>query len=99
MKKLTLLLISSLLCVTMYSQSSVKVSLPKLKTNVVLAVPKGQIFYLDAPKDEGTETTNKAIYKGKNYPVYATKNGKLFIKLVSEKTNKAYRKYIKNTEI
>jgi argininosuccinate synthase len=94
MKKLlfaALLLIS----ISSYSQTSIKVKVPKVNTTVTVTVPKGQVFNLDKEKDEGELTTNTAFYNKKTYPVYATKKGKLFIKLYSEAKQKEYRKYIK----
>lgn len=55
-------------------------------------IPHGKTFNLDT-QDE-MPTTNIAIYKGETYPVYATSKGKLYIKLVSIKTGKKYRKFI-----
>lgn len=61
-------------------------------------LPQGKTFNLDIDKDKESGevlTTNKATYKGKLYPVYTGKRGGIYIKLVSDKTGKEYRKYIK----
>jgi hypothetical protein len=61
-----------------------------------------QVYNLDRPKEEKTEqsiigkskeTKDKAIYQGKEYPVYITEKGKLFIIVTSKKGN-LYKKYI-----
>jgi hypothetical protein len=39
-------------------------------------------------------TSDVAIYHGDKYPVYLSKNGKLFIWVVSRETGNTYRKYI-----
>lgn len=61
-----------------------------------------QVYNLDKPKEEKTEvsligkskeTKDKAIYQGKEYPVYITEKGKLFIIVTSKKGN-LYKKYI-----
>ena len=72
--------------------SQIKINLKKEPVTINYTIPQGKVFNLD---DEGTLTTNKAIYKGETYPVYVTKKGKLFIKLINPKTQKPYRKYIK----
>lgn len=66
---------------------------PSKKTEIVKPVPIGQTFDLD--KADEIETSNKAILKGVSYKVYATSKGKLFIKLISPKTGKPYRRYLK----
>jgi hypothetical protein len=86
MKTLLLLLLS----IPAFSQ--VKVQIKKALVTIDYTIPQGKVFNLD---DEGTLTTNTAIYKKETYPVYVTKKGKLFIKLVNPKTQKEYRKYIK----
>lgn len=63
------------------------------KKDSVIVVPQGKFFDLDK-QDEKT-TTNKAKLKGEIHIVYATAKGKLYIKLVSNKTGKEYRRYIK----
>ncbi len=67
----------------------------KAQTTAPIEVPQNKTFNLDKPKDEGKLTTNKATLKGEILPVYVTGKGKLFIKQVSAKTGKEYRKYIK----
>lgn len=67
----------------------------KEQTTEAIQVPQNKTFNLDKPKDEGKLTTNKATLKGETLPVYVTEKGKLFIKQVSAKTGKEYRKYIK----
>lgn len=61
-----------------------------------------QVYNLDKPKEEKTEvsligkskeTKDKAIYQGKEFPVYITEKGKLFIIVTSKKGN-LYKKYI-----
>lgn len=93
MKKIFLaLFLMPLLC-----QAQTKVSVttqvtPKVK--IALVIPQNQIFKLDKVKDT-ILTTNKAIYQGVEYPVYAIKaTGKMYICLTS-KSGKYYRKYIK----
>lgn len=57
-----------------------------------------KVYNLDVQKKESTATLtgDVAILKGVNYPVYMTKTGKLFIVVVSKKSGKEYRKYLKN---
>ena len=60
-----------------------------------------QVYNLDKPKEKtessligkSKETKDKAIYQGKEFPVYITEKGKLFIVVTSKKGN-IYRKYI-----
>lgn len=61
-----------------------------------------QVYNLDKPKEPKTEvsligkskeTKDKAIYQGKEFPVYITEKGKLFIIVTSKKGN-LYKKYI-----
>lgn len=61
-----------------------------------------QVYNLDKQKEEKTEvsligkskeTKDKAIYQGKEYTVYITEKGKLFIIVTSKKGN-LYKKYI-----
>jgi uncharacterized FlaG/YvyC family protein len=54
-----------------------------------------QTYNLDKKKDT-TEVLNgeTALYNGKVYFVYKSKNNKLYIKVTS-KTNKIYKKYLK----
>lgn len=73
-----------------------KAQLPKQKHNasqVIKSIPIGKVYNLD--KADEIETTNKAILKGVEYKVYATSKGRLYIKLVSAKTGKEYRRYLK----
>lgn len=73
-----------------------KAQLPKQKDNasqVIKSIPNGKTYNLD--KADEIETTNKAILKGVEHKVYATRKGKLYIKLVSAKTGKEYRRYLK----
>ncbi len=55
-----------------------------------------KVFDLD--KAEKKETPHIAIFKGEKHKVFATSKGKLFIELISEKTGKIYRRYIKTDE-
>lgn len=55
-------------------------------------IPKNQVFNLDSLNK--IPTTNKVIYQGKTYPVYATSTGKLYFILWSEKAKKEYKKYL-----
>lgn len=95
MKKVFLILfLMPLLC-----QAQTKVSVttqitPKIKAKIALPIPQNQVFKLDKAKDT-ILTTNKAIYQGIEYPVWAIKEtGKLYIAL-NNKSGKYYRKYIK----
>lgn len=66
-------------------------------------VPQGKTYDLDvkkAPKTkeqlaEGAKlTTNTALYKGEKYPVYLSKNSKLFVIVQAQTSKNWYRKYI-----
>ena len=101
MKKLLFLL---LLTISIgVSAQSVKVSSKVLGSTVNVTIPTDKIFNLDAktPKTEKQQigesalTSNKAIYKEVEYPVYATTKGKLFI-VYPNKDNTGYnKKYLK----
>ena len=98
MKKTILVMALAIISTVCFSQTKIKVSAstgttPKVNVSVPITIPQGQTYNLD--KQDEQQTTNTAIYKGKTYPVFATSKGKLFIKLISEKTGKEYRKYIK----
>jgi hypothetical protein len=57
-----------------------------------------KVYDLDANTKEKVtykETGSVAIYHNKTLPVYITSKGKLFIWVVSEKSGKKYKKYIK----
>lgn len=82
MKNLLTLL---LLLVAGLSYSQQVYDLDKKKTNE----PKTEEQLLVKSK----ETKDKAIYQGKELPVYVTDNGKLFIIVMSKKGN-LYRRYI-----
>jgi len=56
------------------------------------SIPKNKTFNLDSLNKQ--LTSNKVIYQGKTYPVYATSTGKLYFILWSEKAKKEYKKYI-----
>lgn len=74
-----------------------------LSTFVVSAQSK--VYNLDslkkAPKTEAqlaehsVKTVDVAIYKGTQYPIYKSTNGKLFIIVQSPTSKNYYRKYIK----
>ena len=77
----------------------------------VIEVPaqsKERIINLDSisriPKTEAqlaegaTKTLSKAIYKGNKYPIYLSKNNKMFIIVQSPTSKNWYRKYIKDTQ-
>jgi len=92
MKKLSVIL--ALVFVYNTQAQSIKVNLPKESKPIVINIPQNQIFKLDKAKDT-ILTTNKAIYRNVEYPVYAIKeSGKMYICLTS-KSGKYYRKYIK----
>lgn len=92
MKKL--LVILALAFVYNTQAQSIKVNLPKQSKTIVVNIPQNQVFKLDKTKDT-ILTTNKAIYRDIEYPVYAIKaTGKMYICLTS-KSGKYYRKYIK----
>jgi len=58
-------------------------------------------FNLDTikPKSEtGTKTADNAIYNGKSYPIYVSKNNKYYILVTSKKGN-IYKKYITDVVI
>lgn len=78
---------------------STKVTLPKKQPNIAnsQSIPQGKTFNLDYKSKEeligkATLTTNKAIYKGQEYPVYATKKGKLFIVYPNKDPKKGFSK-------
>ena len=58
---------------------------------------QGKVYNLDNKeiKKEFILTGDTAIYKGITYHVYKSKSGKLFI-IVTSKSGKDYRKYLKN---
>lgn len=64
-------------------------------------VPQGKTYNLDYKSRESligkaTLTTNKAIYKGQEYPVYLSPKGKLFIVYPNKDPKKGFlKKYIK----
>ena len=56
-----------------------------------------EVYNLDKKKDTTStsiKTNDVAIYHGERLPVYKSKNGKLFINVVSKSGNK-YKKYLK----
>lgn len=65
-------------------------------------IPSGQVYNLDTkiPKTQeqclkdATPTSNTAIFKNNNHPVYSTSKGKLFIVLPNKENTGYYRKYI-----
>ena len=71
-------------------------------TSTPVSVPQGQTFDLDVkhPKTEqdclknAFPTSNRATYKQQEYPVYVTKNNKLFIVAPNKERTGYYRKYI-----
>lgn len=95
MKRLILTMVIAIIVNVCLSQTKVKVTVskPKGSVTVPITIPQGKTFDLDK-KDE-IATTNIGICKGVSYPVFANSKGKLYIKLVSEKTKKEYKKYIK----
>ena len=98
-------LLSTLLLATTLTVSaqSVKVSSKVLGSTVNVTIPTDKIFNLDAktPKTEKQQigesalTSNKAIYKEVEYPVYATTKGKLFIVFPNKENTGYSKKYIK----
>jgi len=88
----TLLLLLVIGCVFLGKSQTIKLS--KQTKTIAVNIPHNQIFILDKVKDT-VLTTNKAIYKTVEYPVWAIKEtGKLYICL-NGKNGKYYRKYIK----
>lgn len=81
-----------------------------LLITVSLSANSQKIFNLDTAKSKvdytnpetlkknSTLTNNIAIYKGVKYPVYKSKNNKLFIVVQSQKTKNWYRKYLKTNQ-
>lgn len=82
MKKMFLAacLLCSLACFSQTTYNLDKAKTPKTKTEL----SEGAIL-----------TKDKATYKGTNYPVYVTANGKFFIIVQSVTTKNFYRKYFK----
>lgn len=61
-----------------------------------LSMSAQTVYNLDKKKDSASsniKTKDVAIYQGKTLPVYKSKNGKLFIYVVSRNGN-TYKKYI-----
>lgn len=102
MKYLLLLVLFSTLSIKAQVQ---KINLPDIyqtKSKVSVKVPKNMTFNLDVkhPKSKteqignATATSNIAIYKSNQLPVYQTKTGRLFI-IYPNKDNTGYnKKYI-----
>lgn len=92
MKHLIVILLLSLFPLLSYSQDNKQNSQPI----------QGQYFDLDVKHTKTQEdclinsnpTNNKAKYKNVEYPVYLTKNGKLFIVVLNKQGTGYYRKYI-----
>lgn len=85
------------------SAQSIKLSNKILGTTVSTSIPVNKVFNLDIkiPKtkeqqlDKSIQTSNTAMYKNIEYPVYASNKGKLFI-VHPNKDNTGYiKKYIK----
>lgn len=86
-----------------YSQQlKLSTKIPKVGDKVNVTVVSGKTFNLDVKKPKTKEqqigkakaTSNKAIFKAEEYPVYATEKGKLFI-VTPNKDNTGYnKKYI-----
>lgn len=57
---------------------------------------QSKVYNLDQKKDSVnyTQTKDFAIYHGQTLPVFLSKNGKLFIFVVSKKSGKQYKKYL-----
>lgn len=79
------------------------ISLLSIAQDKKTIVPQGQVFNLDTMSKAkvtvesltktATKTSNTAIYKGDNYPVYQSNRGKLFIVIVSRNGN-YYKRYV-----
>jgi hypothetical protein len=57
-----------------------------------------KVYNLDEEKkasEVDSNTGSTAIYHGVSYPVYISSGGKLYINVISKKSGKPYRKYIK----
>lgn len=93
-----------LMCLFTFSFSqSIKVSTKIPGLNTTISASSGKVFNLDqkVPKTKeqqigkSTVTTNTAIYKSNNYPVYMTEKGKFFIVYPNKEGTGYNKKYIK----
>lgn len=94
MKKLLLI---TLLLITVIGYSQNPETKKQSKPNVTIDAT-GNYVALSSPKEVSMEKTNKTFTdsKGIVYPVYKSKNDKLFVIKISKKTGKEYRYYLKN---
>lgn len=69
------------------------------KTDTTTVIREGNVFKSNKVSNDRQSKETKTNYeyedsKGKTYPIYLSSTGKAFIKVISKKTGKEYRRYI-----